>query len=113
MFPLSAFINNISDNERSSLIAFNSHGRKLHSMELWRFKMEMALLRTISASPGGSFQIPCSTDARIWCLLICFGVITKLRPSSSTEVWASVSWTLEGLTTHLFSLLLHFWLENS
>ena len=34
--------------------------------------MEVTLLRTISASPGGSFQIPCSTDARIWCLLMCF-----------------------------------------
>jgi len=92
-------------------IAFNSHGRKLHSVELWRFKIEVTSLRTISAPPGGSFQIRCSTDPRIWCLLICLGVTTK--SSSSTDIGVSVSWKLERLATYLFSLLLHFWLENS
>jgi len=85
ILPLSAFINSISDNERISLIVFKSYGHTLHSMEWWRFKMEVTLLRTVSASPGGSFQIPYSTDARNWCLLIRLGVITKSRPSSRKE----------------------------
>jgi len=103
MFPSSVFINSISENWRSCLMGFNSHGRKLHCVELWRFKI-WGYFRQVRIMWASHLT---------YCLLVCLGVTTKLRLSTNIEIWSSVSWTMNRLTYRILSLTLRLRPDSS